>query len=239
VHVLPCLDAELVHLDVPAHRRHQAAEQALAEPEDRAQARAIADRGDRLEPSGDATVQRVVIAALIVRLMRRANDAVVAGGVDRMAAAAIAAAVGHVGVDGEVVPTRGERLPVGQGTCGREEGLHRRRGHEREASPRDCGLERLDRRDPGFAHAPILRASAADPATQAAEGTSGCHPRGEWRLRDASRGSRASCDVVQVEATEKDTLRRRRDPRPGLVEVPAWRRILSERRYAIPILLAV
>src|SRR6185436_16156848 len=98
-----------------------------------------------------------------------------------------AAAVGHVGVDGEVGPARGERLPVGQWTCGGEEGLHRRRGHEREASTRDRGLERrLDRGDPGFAHGPILRASAADPATQAADGKSGGDPRGWCRLKGRS-----------------------------------------------------
>ena len=64
------LDAELVHLDVPGADGGQALEQHAAGVEDRCHRRAGGDRGQHgIEPAGDAAVQRVVVAALIVRLL--------------------------------------------------------------------------------------------------------------------------------------------------------------------------
>src|SRR6266550_8549020 len=73
------------------------------------------DRLDhRLEPAFDAAIQRVVVAALVMRLMRLAGNARRAGAETGEAAAAITPAIGHEGVDPEIVPTRGEAVPVAQ-----------------------------------------------------------------------------------------------------------------------------
>src|SRR5262249_6790914 len=62
-------------------------------------------------------VQDVVVEALIVRLVRSACDrTLLARFVDREAAAAVAAAVGHVGVGRKRVPAVGEGGPVGERT---------------------------------------------------------------------------------------------------------------------------
>jgi len=79
---------------------------------------------DRLEPALDAAVQRVVVAALIVRLGGLARHAVGADGKHRVAALTVAAAVGHVGVRAQIVPARGECRPAGQAA-----GLLQQRAH--------------------------------------------------------------------------------------------------------------
>jgi hypothetical protein len=111
------LDAELVDLDVPcAHRGREATEQAMTEMHDRGQAGAVADRfGDRGEPARNPAIQLVVVERLVVRLMQLPADrAVRGGGEDRVAATAVTASVGHVGVEVELVPGCGKLTPVGQ-----------------------------------------------------------------------------------------------------------------------------
>src|SRR5258706_13013237 len=74
-----------------------------------------ADRfGNRLEPALDAAIQRVVVAALVVRLMRLAGDLGPAGAERGKATAAIAPAIGHEGIDTEIVPAARERIPIAQ-----------------------------------------------------------------------------------------------------------------------------
>ncbi len=74
-----------------------------------------ADRvGDRLEPAFDPAIQRVVVAALVMRLMRFARDRLPRGAKTGKAAAAIAPAIGHVHIDAEIVPTRRETVPIAQ-----------------------------------------------------------------------------------------------------------------------------
>ena len=115
----PRLDAELVDLDMPGFRPHlrrgQPVEQALAGRQDRPHRRMRPDRlGDRLEPALDAAMQRVVIAALVMRLVRLARNALRARAKRGEAAAAIAPAIGHVGVEAEIVPTARETVPIAQ-----------------------------------------------------------------------------------------------------------------------------
>ena len=54
--------------------------------------------GHRLEPAFDAAVERVVVAALVVGLMRLARDALLRKGEIGEATLPVAAAVGHVEV---------------------------------------------------------------------------------------------------------------------------------------------
>ena len=68
----------------------------------------------RLEPARDAAIQRVVVPALIMRLVRLAPDPVRARLERRMPALPVAAAIGHVGVEPEIVPAARERVPIPQ-----------------------------------------------------------------------------------------------------------------------------
>src|SRR5690348_16178636 len=70
--------------------------------------------GYRLEPALDPAIDRVVIAALIVRLMRFARDRLGSGAEARETPAAIATAIGHVRIDAEIVPARRKAVPVAQ-----------------------------------------------------------------------------------------------------------------------------
>ena len=120
-------DAELMDLGVPALGiGGELAEEGAAVFEDGAQRGALADLvGDRLEPALDAAVQRVVIEPLVMRLVRPAHDRALAfRGIDGEAAAAVAPAVAHVGVDVEVVPALGEGGPVAERAEAGEGGAH-------------------------------------------------------------------------------------------------------------------
>jgi hypothetical protein len=88
----------------------------VAEAEDAAQAGAVGERRQhRFEPALDVALQRVVLEALVVRLVRFAPDAAVGIGGERgMPAPPVAAAGGEIGVRRQVVPAGGERGPVGQ-----------------------------------------------------------------------------------------------------------------------------
>src|SRR5205814_8024370 len=76
LHTRPRLDPELVNLDLPRGRfRCKIAEQRPAALENRPHRRAPAGLGrDWREPASDAAVQRVVLEALIVWLMRLADN---------------------------------------------------------------------------------------------------------------------------------------------------------------------
>src|SRR6202035_3119013 len=93
------LDAKLMQLDMPCcgsdlGRRHSI-EQGLARLQDRGQRRVAGDRvAHRLEPALEAAIERVVVPALIVRLMRLANDSGRCGPKGGEAAAAVATAIG-------------------------------------------------------------------------------------------------------------------------------------------------
>ncbi len=102
----PRLDAELVHLDVPGGHRRQPVEQVVAEADDGRNAAPRLSSSIGVEPARDAAVQRVVVAALVVRLVRLALDPVGRGAEGGVAALPVAAAIGHVGVQPEIVPAR-------------------------------------------------------------------------------------------------------------------------------------
>jgi hypothetical protein len=80
--------------------------------------------------SVDPAVQRVVVAALVVRLGRLANGTRRADREHRVAALPVSAAVRHVGVRPEVVPTSRERRPIGQSAGLLQQRAHVRRVHE-------------------------------------------------------------------------------------------------------------
>src|SRR5438552_14795806 len=112
--------------------------------QDRGQRRVAADRvGDRLEPALETAIERVVVPALVVRLMRLAGNPHRGGAKDAEPAAPVTSAVGHIGIDTEIVPTGGKTLPVG------EAGLlqrppHFRRAHKGEAVALDLVSERSE-----------------------------------------------------------------------------------------------
>ena len=93
--------------------------------------------GDRREPARDPTVERVVVAALVVRLMRLALDARGRSREGREAPAPVATAVGHERVEAEVIPTRGERPPIAQPSAF-QRGMHFRSPYKGEAVTADC-----------------------------------------------------------------------------------------------------
>ncbi len=79
--------------------------------QDRAKRRMIRaiESSERLEPALDAAIQRVVVAALVVRLSAACARCCRADDRERAETpTAVAAAVGHVGVDAQVVPARGK-----------------------------------------------------------------------------------------------------------------------------------
>lgn len=89
---------------------------------------------DGEEPPLDAAVQRVVVAALVVRLVRLApeRDGRARARLEaREAALPVAAAVCHERVDAEVLPRRGEGRPPA--LLELEDLAHAGRAHEREA----------------------------------------------------------------------------------------------------------
>lgn len=110
------LDAKLMALDLPVCVRSQRTEQAAAERKYAVHRRARDDLGmHRLEPALDATDQRVVVDALIVRLMRLERDLVLARArrQSRMAASTVAMASGQVCVELKIVPAVYEARPIG------------------------------------------------------------------------------------------------------------------------------
>src|SRR5258707_11055380 len=110
------LDAELMDLDVPGlgadRRRGQTVEERVAGYKDRAQRGMRAARlRDRVEPALDPAIDRVVVAALVVRLVRLPEHPFGAGAKTRKAAAAGTPAIGHVGIDPQIVPALRKNIP--------------------------------------------------------------------------------------------------------------------------------
>ena len=107
-------DAELMRLDVPGRRRGQLVEQRVAGAQNGLKRRAVGDLGlDRVEPAGDAAIERVEIPALIMRLRRLTRDR----GVHRkrpMPPLPVTPAIGHVGVYAQIVPAARKRVPFGE-----------------------------------------------------------------------------------------------------------------------------
>src|SRR6185437_16973566 len=85
-----------------------------------------------VEPPLDAAIERVVVAALVMRLVRLAHDRLGRRAKRRETAPAIAPAIGHKGVDAKVVPARGKAVPIGEAVL-LEEFPHRRRAQKRKA----------------------------------------------------------------------------------------------------------
>jgi hypothetical protein len=134
-----------VRLDVPIHARLERPVEAQAERDDRAEGATRGDRGlDRLEPALDPAHEAVVLDPLVMRLVRLAPE--LAAACSRrergVPAAAVAMALGQVGVEGEVVPARAERLPVGELALRGEHRAEPRPGHEGEARVPDGRLQR-------------------------------------------------------------------------------------------------
>ena len=113
---------------------------------------------DRREPALDAAVQRIVIAALIMRLVRLSRDAVARGREGGVAATAVAPAVRHIGVEAEIVPAFREAVPIGESRLA-ERAPHRLGLGESEA----VALKRLGDRLKNVVHRRIDPIDAASP----------------------------------------------------------------------------
>jgi hypothetical protein len=123
------------------------AERRPAALENRPQARARAELFfHRFEPSLDSAVQRVVVEALVVRLVRLARDGALRWrGERRVTPAPVPPAVGHVGVELEAIPAVGECVPVGERAEGLEDGAHCGAFDERKTARVDRGMQALER----------------------------------------------------------------------------------------------
>ena len=80
-----------------------------------------------IEPAFQAAIEGVVVAALVMRLVCLSAYACCTGGEHGMPPAAVAAAIGHVGVHAEIVPARSKGVPI-QEACVLQKALHQRRG---------------------------------------------------------------------------------------------------------------
>ena len=90
----------------------------------------------RVEPPRDAAVQRIVVAALEMRLVRLALDRLVRACAERgVPALPVASAVRHVSVQPEVVPASGEGGPIGHRP---DDATHFGSGREGKALGRDA-----------------------------------------------------------------------------------------------------
>src|SRR5262249_25578707 len=103
------LDAKLVDFDMPEIRpqlrRGQTVEQGVAGGEARWGRGMCADGlGHGVKPAVDPAIDRVVIAALVMGLVRLSDNRLGAGAETGKTAAAVAPAIGHVGIDAEIVP---------------------------------------------------------------------------------------------------------------------------------------
>src|SRR6266436_4943544 len=87
---------------------------------------------DRVEPALDPAIDWVVVAALVVRLVRLPEHPLGAGAKTRKAAAAVAPAIGHVGIDPEIVPASRKTIPIRE-TGFFQDRAHLRLAHERKA----------------------------------------------------------------------------------------------------------
>src|SRR5262249_664866 len=112
--------------------------------QDRRQRRVASDRlGNRLEPALDAAIERVVVPALVVRLMRLSRNPGWRGAKDSEPASPIAPALGHLGIDPKIVPTVGKAFPIGEAGL-LQQPPHFRRAREGEAVTVDYVSERSE-----------------------------------------------------------------------------------------------
>src|SRR4051794_23266998 len=93
--------------------------------------------GNRLEPALEPAIERVVIAALVMRLMRLPDDSGWSGAKDPEPAAAVTPAIRHVGIETEVVPACGKIIPIGEAGFV-EQPPHFRRANKSEAVSTHC-----------------------------------------------------------------------------------------------------
>src|ERR1700730_6272981 len=137
---------------------------------------------DRFETALDAAIQRVVVAALIVRLMRLPGDPSRRGAKDPEPAAAIASTIGHVGVDPEITPTRGETLPIGKARL-LQQSPHFWLAHEGKAVALHCPSERSERVRHWESLERVTRRPRRRPAALPASRRPAamCRPRDPWR----------------------------------------------------------
>src|SRR5215472_8301321 len=177
------LDAKLVDFDMPRLgtqlcRRHPV-EQGMARAQNRGERRVSRyGIGHRLEPALDAAVERVVIAALIMRLARLADDPAGAGAENAKPAAAVAPAISHIGVDAQIVPAGGKAFPVAQ------PGFVQYPLHLRSSDKGDAAIsDRTRDRGQQLVHRPVLDLSPI-PSGYAA-------PRSLIKPRSSSRRARA------------------------------------------------
>src|SRR5665213_1764061 len=133
----------------------------MAKAQDGGQAGAIADRvRHRGEPARNPTVQLVVVQRLVMRLMRLAAYRAIFGrGEHRVAAAAVAPAIGHVGIEIERLPTGNEIPPIGQLAGIRQRLIHRLGGNKDVAGPGKMLIEHFVRVQNELVHAASLAAS--------------------------------------------------------------------------------
>src|SRR6266702_2024728 len=83
----------------------------------------------RVEPALDPAIDRVVVAALVMRLVRLPDNPLGTGAKTGEAAAAVAPAIGHVAVDPEIVPAQRKAMPIGE-PGGFEHRAHLRLAHD-------------------------------------------------------------------------------------------------------------
>src|ERR1700761_820341 len=104
----------------------------------------FADRiADGLEPALHAAIQRIVVAALVMRLVGLAEDASPAGTITGEATAPITTAIRHVGVNAEIIPTLGETGPIAQTGCFKDV-LHFGRPHKGKAGAVDLPADQRE-----------------------------------------------------------------------------------------------
>src|ERR1700747_3728943 len=127
--------------------------------------------GDRFEPALDAAVEGVVIAALVMRLMRLSDDPGRCGAKHPEPAAAVASAIGHVGIDAEIAPGCGKTLPIGKASL-LQQSPHFRRTHKGKAVAPDCISERSEQ----ACHREILESRGHKTASATTRSASGVTP---------------------------------------------------------------
>lgn len=102
----------------------------------------------RFEPALDTADQRVVVDALVVRLMRLQLDLIFTGarGERGMAASTIVMSIGQIGVELKIVPAFGEARPVRQRVTFADQRPHNLGGNECESFSRDSIAKWRERR---------------------------------------------------------------------------------------------
>ena len=145
----PRRDPELMHLDVPVSRPGEALERGARARQNRRHRPARSDRVvNGCEPACDSPVQRVVVAALVMRLVRSTdNRSAGRRRVDRVTPPAVATTVGHVVIELEIAPAGRERPPVGKRAVRGQQLVHVGGAQEGITVERDCGRQLISAYD--------------------------------------------------------------------------------------------